>query len=132
MSTEENDDLTLVHEDYIDEHSIDETTLPQQVRADIDAIDAKIDSYNLLDENDDEDAEALEREIEGMSRKIKVDIINFRNAAPPAASNEKPKPNEGQGDSGQSNDGKEKKQENTAAKTSKSGNALLDGIFGLK
>jgi hypothetical protein len=132
MSTEENDDLTLVHEDYIDEHSIDETTLPQQVRADIDAIDAKIDSYNLLDENDDEAAEALEREIEGMSRKIKVDIINFRNAAPPAASTENPKPNEGEGDSGQSNDGKEKKQENPAPKTSKSGNALLDGIFGLK
>jgi hypothetical protein len=124
MSTEENDDLTLVHEDYIDEHSIDETTLPQQVRADIEDIDDKIDSYNLLDEDDDEAAEALEREIEGMSRKIKVDIMNYFTSQGSAPA---PKKREVEVD------GRERKSTNKKEESSKSsisGSDLLDTIFG--
>jgi hypothetical protein len=72
MSTEQNsDDLTLVHEDYISDNGIDETTLSANVLSKISALDARISAYDNMDE-DDETLNEVEASIEAAS----VDIMN--------------------------------------------------------
>lgn len=53
MSTQNSDELTLVHEDYIDDNGIDESTLPTEIQEMIKDIDNEIDEYNLLPDGDD-------------------------------------------------------------------------------
>jgi hypothetical protein len=95
MSTENNiDDLNLVHEDYISEKGIDETTIPAAIKSRIDALDKKVDAYLEMDELD-ENGDALEVEIAKESKAIKEALqiweVNGNEPTPPAG-NEPPKP----------------------------------------
>ncbi len=73
--------ITLVHEDYIDEKSIDESKLPGDIQGKITALDAKIDAYNELPD-DAENANAMESEIESESKSIKALIIGWEKLPP--------------------------------------------------
>lgn len=104
MSTEENN-LTLVHEDYIEEKGIDESTLPTEITSEMDALETMITQHSEMDD-DSEEIDALEKAIEDKSRVIKANIVTWEvntpavepivppvePATPPADPNE-PKPN---------------------------------------
>lgn len=122
MSTE-NEEYTLVHEDYIDEHQIDESELPKNIQNAILAIDTKIGEYENLPEGDEREEE-MEDEIDVMSRKIKVDIMNYFTSQGNAPTPKKKEVEvEGQ-------EPKAPKKREEASTGSVSGNDLLDTIFG--
>jgi hypothetical protein len=83
--SEENNELVLVHEDYISDKQIDETTLPQEIIDSIGEIDTLIDQYAEMDENA-EGFDALEKSIEDKSKLIKADIVSWEinSSTPPA------------------------------------------------
>jgi hypothetical protein len=80
MSENNSDDLTLVHEDYISDNGIDETTLSASTLSKISAIDAKISAYDNMDE-DDETLSEVEAQIEAASVDIMNDIIAEQGAS---------------------------------------------------
>lgn len=67
--------IELVHELYISDKSIDESTLPTEIVTDITTIDDLIDQYSQLEEDDTEKLKT----IEDMSKKIKADIMSWEN-----------------------------------------------------
>lgn len=83
MSTEENEELVLVHEDYIDEQGIDESEFPQDIIDSISDIDALIDQYNEMDE-EDEQISVIEEKINNSSKVIKASIISWERMKPSA------------------------------------------------
>lgn len=76
MSEENNEELVLVHEDYIDEKGIDESTLPTEIVNDIKDVDTMIDTYNGLPEDDPQNDELL-KSIETKSKLIKAAIVSW-------------------------------------------------------
>jgi len=68
--------IELIHEVYIDENSIDESTLPENIQTKIGEIDVVIDMYNEMGEDDEQLAD-VEAQIEAKSKVLKALIETF-------------------------------------------------------
>lgn len=136
MSENNSDDLTLVHEDYISDNGIDETTLSTEINNRIVILDRKVAEYEAMD--DEADLSDIEAEIQAESQSI-LDAIKADLAG--GDGNNGGQGNEGGEGGNEGNGGKEpkkpiskegegKEEKKYAPKKQTIGNPLLDTIFG--
>jgi hypothetical protein len=136
--SENNSDITLVHEDYISDNGIDETTLSTEINNRIVILDRKVAEYEAMD--DEADLSEIEAEIQAESQSI-LDAIKADLAG--GDGNNGGQGNEGNEGGNDGNDGKEPKKpiakegegdgkegKKDAPKKQTIGNPLLDTIFG--